>query len=195
MKKLSETYKELGVEFTFPIEIRNSDGNMTYDEDSNGYWRKQEYNADGKQTYYESSGGYWCKIEYDSNGNQTYFEVSNGYWYKKEYDSKGNVTYIEDSDGYWCKKEYDSDGNETYCEDSDGDKRGTPRRGYEAGYSEGYATAVAAMQETYEPLLKATAKDIERLDWVIDSGFLTHRIRQSGATPTREDIDKQMQES
>ena len=32
-------------------------------------------------------------------------------------------------------------------------------------------------------------KDKERLDWLVGSGFLTHRIRQSGATPTREDID------
>ena len=106
MKPLSDTLKELGIAFTFPIEIKDADGNMTYDEFSGGYWRKQEYDADGNETYYEDSKGYLCKIEYDSKGNETHFE---------------------NSDGYWRKKEYDSDGNETYSEDSDGYKTGTPR--------------------------------------------------------------------
>ena len=78
MKRLSETLKELGIEFTFPIQIRNSKGN---------------------ETYFEDSDGYWCKREYDSDGNVTYFEDSNNIWCKKEYDSKGNVTYFEGSDG------------------------------------------------------------------------------------------------
>ena len=30
MKPLSETYKELGIAFSFPIEIRNAKGNLTY---------------------------------------------------------------------------------------------------------------------------------------------------------------------
>ena len=29
MKKISETYKELGIDFTFPIEIKDADGNST----------------------------------------------------------------------------------------------------------------------------------------------------------------------
>jgi|21_taG_2_1085346.scaffolds.fasta_scaffold53387_2 hypothetical protein len=38
MKKLSETYKELGIiAFSFPIEIKDADGNVTYFADSNGY--------------------------------------------------------------------------------------------------------------------------------------------------------------
>ena len=57
MKKLSETYKELGIAFSFPIEIEDANGNQTYFEDSNGYWRKYEYDADGNTTYYESSEG------------------------------------------------------------------------------------------------------------------------------------------
>ena len=77
MKKLSETYKELGIAFTFPIEIRDSTGKVTYFEDSHG----------------------WYKKEYDSNGNKTYYENSDNCWYKKEYDSNGNKTYYEDSDG------------------------------------------------------------------------------------------------
>ena len=106
MKKLSDTYKELGIAFTFPIEIRDSDGN---------------------ETYFENSRKYWYKREYDTDGNKTYYEDSDGSWLKNEYDSKGNETYHENSDGYWRKREYDSDGNETYFEDSDGYKRGTKR--------------------------------------------------------------------
>ena len=106
MKLLSETYKELGIAFAFPIYIKD---------------------ADGKETYFEYSDNYWFRKEYDSNGNQTYYENSNNYWTKREYDSNGKVTYFEDSDNYWYKKEYNSDGNMTYFENSDGDKNGTPK--------------------------------------------------------------------
>lgn len=40
MKKLSEVYKELGIDFTFPIVIKDSNGNETYFEDSNGFKRR-----------------------------------------------------------------------------------------------------------------------------------------------------------
>ena len=103
MKKLSETYKELGIAFTFPINIKD---------------------ADGKMTYFESGGGSWHKYEYDSYGNETYFENSQG-WLKREYNSDGKETYFEDSHGN--KREYNSNGKETYREDSHGNKRGTPK--------------------------------------------------------------------
>ena len=106
MKKLSETYRELRIVFTYPIQIRDSKGNVTY---------------------FENSHGYWCRKEYDSSGNEIYYENSDGYWYKREYDSDGNMTYFEDSEGDWYKSEYDSDGNETYSEDSHGNKQGTKR--------------------------------------------------------------------
>ena len=106
MKKLSNTYKKLGIDFTFPIEIKNAEGNPTYFEDSFGYRWKREYNA---------------------NGNPTYYENSDGTWRKREYDAKGNDTYYEDNDGYWWKHEYDAKGNQTYCETSNGYKEGTPR--------------------------------------------------------------------
>jgi len=109
MKKLSETYKELGIAFTLPIEIRDANGNKTYCESRNDFWRKYEYDTNGNQTYYESSNGYWSKREYDANGNMTYFEDS------------------ESINGYWSKREYDSNGNETYYESSSGTKSGTPR--------------------------------------------------------------------
>ena len=79
MKKLSEIYKELGIAFSFPIQIKDSNGNETYFERSNGYWYRLEYDAKGNETYHKNSDGYWCRREYDANGNETYYEDSNGY--------------------------------------------------------------------------------------------------------------------
>ena len=104
--KLSETLKEHGIGLTFPIEIKNSDG---------------------QYTYFEVSEGYWHKREYDANGNEVYFETSNDFWIKRQYDAEGNETYFEDSNGYWSKSEFDADGNETYFENSNGVKRGVPK--------------------------------------------------------------------
>ncbi len=120
MKKLSNTLTELGIAFSFPIEIKDTNGNETYYEDSTGYWQKREYDSNGNETSHEDSTGYWRKREYDSNGNETYFENSDGYWCKWEYDSKGNKTYYEDSKGYWERREYDAKGNKTYCENNHG---------------------------------------------------------------------------
>ena len=106
MKKISETYKELGITFSFPIEIKDAKGNETYHEDSDGYWYKYERDANGNDTYYENSNDYWCRWEYDANGK---------------------VTYSENSNDYCCRWEYDDNGNETYLENSDGLKRGTPK--------------------------------------------------------------------
>jgi hypothetical protein len=104
MKKLSETYKELGIAFTFPIVIKDANDNETYYEDGDDWWR----------------------CEFDANGNETYYENSRNWWWKREYDANGNKTYYENSDG-WSKYEYDANGNETYYENSNGDKEGIPR--------------------------------------------------------------------
>ena len=37
------------------------------------------YNTNGNLIYYEDSNGYWVKQEYDTNGNKIYFEDSDGY--------------------------------------------------------------------------------------------------------------------
>ena len=78
MKPLSETLKELGIAFTFPIKITDTNGNRTYFENSGGYWHKREYNSDGKETYFKNSNGFWIKREYDADGNITYYEDHNG---------------------------------------------------------------------------------------------------------------------
>ena len=57
MKKLSETYKELGIAFSFPIRIRDANGKDTYYEDSDSDWEKWERDADGNVTYSENSHG------------------------------------------------------------------------------------------------------------------------------------------
>jgi hypothetical protein len=83
----------------FPFEIKDSDGNQIYWENSNGYWEKREYDSEGNRIYYEDSNGYWSKHEYDSNGKEIYYENSDGYWSKHEYDSEDNVIYYENSKG------------------------------------------------------------------------------------------------
>ena len=89
--------KELDVKF--PIELFDSNSNLTYSENSKGYWIKREFDSNGNRTYYEDSTGYWIKSEFDSNGNNTYHEYSSGYWIKREFDSNGNRTYFEDGTG------------------------------------------------------------------------------------------------
>ena len=84
----------------FPFEIRDKKGRLIYWEDSDGYWRKYEYDSNGNPIYFEYTDEYWSKWEYDSNGNPIYFENSNGFWIKREYDSNGNIRYWEDSEGY-----------------------------------------------------------------------------------------------
>jgi len=92
---------------SFPFEIKDDNGKLIYQEDSNGTWYRYEYD--------------------DDRCNTTYSEYSNGVWYRNEYDDDGNETYTENSNGVWCRYEYDDDGNETYSENSDGFKTGTKK--------------------------------------------------------------------
>ena len=75
---LSKTLTEENIAFSYPLEIKDADGNRTYAETSDGYWYRHEYDADGRYTYFENSNGYWYRYEYDANGNRTYYENSNG---------------------------------------------------------------------------------------------------------------------
>ena len=59
MKKLSETYKEIGIAFSFPIRINDDNGNLTYFEDLNGYWCKKEFDKSSNCTYRENSAPCW----------------------------------------------------------------------------------------------------------------------------------------
>jgi len=62
----------------FPFTINDSNGKLIYYENSNGYWRKYEYDANGNVIYFENSTGHWEKREWNSNGIRIYFETSYG---------------------------------------------------------------------------------------------------------------------
>ena len=79
MRKLSEIYKEMGIAFSFPIKIKDVNGNRTYYEDRIGYGSKREYDANGNQTYYENSDDSCYRSEYNTKGIETYFENSDGF--------------------------------------------------------------------------------------------------------------------
>ena len=57
MKKLSETYKDLGIAFSFPIQIKDAKGNVTYLEDIEGFCCRWEHDSKGNVTYYEDPDG------------------------------------------------------------------------------------------------------------------------------------------
>ena len=78
MKKLSETLTELGIAFSFPIEIKDDNGTDTYFEYSNGYWDRYERDAKGHPIYNENSDGFWSRWERDANGDVDYYEDSTG---------------------------------------------------------------------------------------------------------------------
>jgi hypothetical protein len=62
----------------FPFEIKDSDGNQIYFENSEGYWSKCEWDSKGNTIYFGDSYGYWAKRKYDSEGNRIYYENSYG---------------------------------------------------------------------------------------------------------------------
>ena len=73
---LSKVYEQ-------PVSIKDnyvfdSNGNVIYQEDSNGYWTKREYDTNNNEIYVEDSNGVWEKYEYNSNNNEIYYENSNG---------------------------------------------------------------------------------------------------------------------
>jgi hypothetical protein len=73
---LSKVYEQ-------PVSIKDnyvfdSNGNVIYRENSNGYWTKREYDTNNNEIYVEDSNGVWEKYEYNSNNNEIYYENSNG---------------------------------------------------------------------------------------------------------------------
>ena len=78
MKKLSDTLTELGIAFTFPIEIKDANGIWTYYEDSDDYWEIYERDSKGRPTYHEDINGFWQMWERDANGDVLYYEDSTG---------------------------------------------------------------------------------------------------------------------
>ena len=62
------------------LKIQNKDFRILYQELSNGFWSKWEYDSQGNEIYHDDSTGFWVKREYysDSQGNQIYYENSYG---------------------------------------------------------------------------------------------------------------------
>jgi len=58
--------------------LSDSEGNITYWENSDKNWYRSEYDSEGNETYWEDSSKFWSRYEYDSEGNETYHESSNG---------------------------------------------------------------------------------------------------------------------
>lgn len=59
----------------FPFVVEDSNGNITYIEDEDG----------------------WTKREFDSNGNLIHVKRSDGYWRKQEWDADDNLVYTENN--------------------------------------------------------------------------------------------------
>ena len=79
MKLLSETLTEMGIAFSFPIEIKAANGNrVNYYEDSDDYWEIYKRDANGRPIYHEDSNGFWSRWERDADGNMDYYEDSTG---------------------------------------------------------------------------------------------------------------------
>ena len=70
-----------------------------------------EYDSNNNVIYYRDSNGYECWQEYDSNNNIIHLRTNNGYECWKEYDSNNSCTHFRNSDGdeYWY--EYDNNNN------------------------------------------------------------------------------------
>ena len=85
MKKLSETLTELGIAFSFPIIIKDSNGKVTYFENSDGYCSRTEYDDNGKETYYDDSDSFIDKKRFDENGTEVYLEDGEALLWKQWY--------------------------------------------------------------------------------------------------------------
>ena len=109
-----------------PFEFKDKNGIRIYNEYSNDFWEKYQYDENGNATSYENSDGFWEKHKYDENGKEVYFETSDGFWEKHKYDEKDKEVYFKTSNNYWTKRQYDEHGYQIYYENSVGtisDKR------------------------------------------------------------------------
>ena len=91
--------------------------------------------------------------------------------------------------------------DELLNDSSEADYKRGYKRGYDEGHDEGGKAMLAAMQEIYEPILEATAKDSERLDRLQSSHLALYCStegevwRKEGIYKIREYIDAAMEES
>ena len=55
---LAQAYKQQFGDVSYPFEIYDANGKLTYYEDISGYWTKREYDTNGKLTYREDNAGH-----------------------------------------------------------------------------------------------------------------------------------------
>ncbi len=69
-KRLSETYREMNIEFEFPIRVFNKNNRTVYTEYGNGYVEHYTYNDQNLLTSYKDNEGHWGYYTYDADGNE-----------------------------------------------------------------------------------------------------------------------------
>ncbi|MHA2009960.1 MAG: hypothetical protein ACW980_21815 [Promethearchaeota archaeon] len=52
--------QQLNIE-EFPFVIKDKNGKVIYTENSNGFWKKYEYDENSHKRYFENSNGFWKK--------------------------------------------------------------------------------------------------------------------------------------
>jgi len=66
IRELTKLNNDDKIDITYPIELKNKDGNVVYYEDVDGNWIKYKYNDEGLLVYSEDSKGEVI----GSNGNE-----------------------------------------------------------------------------------------------------------------------------
>lgn len=88
----------------FPFQIMDSNNNVIYTEDKDGFWIKYEFDEQGNNTYMLDACGRWEKSQFDANGRRISFEDWEGKYKRWKYDSKGNLIYLEEDGTWWNGK-------------------------------------------------------------------------------------------
>ena len=85
------------------IIVQNSQNEIVYHKNSNGYETWYDYDDNGKLIHAKDSDGYETWQEYDVNGNMIHYKESNGHYkdsngIEEWYDSEGNFITKEKFD-------------------------------------------------------------------------------------------------
>lgn len=92
-------------------EEHDENGNLTYQEWSNGGWFKYEHNATNQKIRYETSDGYWEQWSYNDQGLETYWEDSLGCSLHCEYTGQCKVVNRKNPLFRDTRETYDLRGN------------------------------------------------------------------------------------
>ena len=85
--------EQIGIK-EFPFIIKDSNDNIIYHEESNGFWSKREYNSSGKEVYFESSEGLVqdyrdeTGIEFDFD---FHLDTKHTIWYRSHFSVKAKT--------------------------------------------------------------------------------------------------------